>query len=381
MLNIRKLRGVYLASKNMEDCKTREYGIYKKMMAQYAVFEQRYEMRFVSRGWKRDMIHKVLARLPFFPSDFGVPISLVPSDVDFVFFRFDLGDRQTIRFLKRVREVNPQCKIIIEVPTYPLAWPTLKWYTKLIRPKHKYCEDRLHFYADCVAFYGSNTTLYGLPVLNISNGIDLNSVPMRKIREYDDEGIDILSVSAMAPGHAVDRMIEGIGQYYHKGGTRRITLHVVGEGQDTKRCKELAASYELEEKVIFHGYQKDDALKAIDDMCDICLEMLGGYRIDNNYSSTLKSREYWAKGMPILTAAVYPDEVAEISSCIFQCPNDASPVDVEALIDFYDALFDGGKWRTKLDRALFIRDFAQRHYGIEKTMDKIFRYIDRRGEE
>lgn len=376
MINEKNIKGLYLASKNMDACKAHEHGIYKKIMAQYAVFERHYEMCLISCGWKCDITHKILARLPFFPSDFGVPVKLAPKGIDFLFFRFDLGDRQTIRFLKRVRSINPKCKIIVEVPTYPLAWPTLKWYTQIIKPKHRYCENRLHLFADRVAYYGPDTALYGLPVLGMSNGIDLKSVPLREIREYDDDGIDILSVSAMSPCHAIDRMIDGIGQYLQKGGSRRVTLHVVGEGHETRRCKELTDYYQIHENVIFYGYQVGEALRKIENMCDIGLEMLGGYRVANNYSSTIKSREYWAKGMPIITSAVYPDEIKEIASCVFQCPNDSSPVDVEALVRFFDEIFDGGKWKSKRGKALFIRDFVRRHYDMEKAMEKIIQYID-----
>ena len=372
-----KLMGCYLTTKNMNICKIKEYGIYTKIMSQLSVFETRYKMFFLAEGWKKDIFRKLLARLPIFPNEFSLSSKKIPECIDFLFYRFDLGDRKTIKFLRNVKVINPKCKIIVEIPTYPLQWENFKWYTKILRSKHTYCEMHLQDVADIAVVYDKRETLYGLKTIQISNGIITDCIPLRKFPVIDNSDINIISVSSMSRLHGIDRMIIGIGQYYCNGGNRNIIFHVVGYGSEMSCCQKLVEMYSIHEHVIFHGYQTGEPLRKIFEVCDIGVDMLGGHRItDANFSSTLKSREYWANGMVLISSAQYSEEVNEISKYIFKAPSDESPIDVSQLINFYDTVFDGGKHEKKQEVEITIRDFVKKHYDMRVVLSPLFEYIE-----
>lgn len=377
MTNGNRIKGCFLVCKNMAICAIKERGLFDKINAQLSAFQQDYDMVFLAENWKKDRFHKVLARFPFFPSDFGISLTKVPEGIDFLYFRLDLGDRQTIRFLKEVRRKNPACRIIVEVPTYPLRWSQLKWYTRLIRFKHSYAEKRIRYYADRIVIFDDRKELYGLPTIHISNGIDIEHTPIRIIPSTDSQDIHIISVSSMSEGHGIDRVISGLGEYYRTNGQRNIVFHIVGSGFARAKCEAIAESYELGKHVIFHGYRIGSDLDKIEDICDIGTDMLGGHRTaDTNYSSTLKSRRCWAKGMPIIASARYSQEVNEIIPYIFRAPADDSPIDINALVEFYDILFEGGKSSEKIRIANIIHSFAERNFSMHTAMRPVFDYIN-----
>ena len=370
------MQGVFLAAKNLPLCKKTEYGIYTKIIAQIECFSEKYQMIVLSESWKRTIFGKLSARIPFFPNDFGISMNKVPCGIDFLFMRLDLGDRQTIRFLQKTRVKNPTAKIIVEIPTYPLAWKSLKWYTKIVRPKHTYCEKRLHLYADVVAVYQDINALYGLPTLIMSNGIQMSKNPIRTVSDGVDDSIQLISVSSVSASHGIDRMIDGLNDYYKSGGLRNVVLNIVGTGPEYNKLVEITRQHNLQKHVIFYGYRTGEALLDIYARCDIGVECLGSHRNDQSFSSTLKSREYWAKGMPIISECTFPDEVNEISDLILRVPADETPVQVAEVISFFDRVFSGGCYEGKMDIARQLHRFAEEHYSMEKALRPVFEYIN-----
>ena len=371
------IKGCFLTTKNMEICKKEEYGIYKKIMSQYSAFKEKYDMMILAEGWKKNTFRKMLARLPFFPNSFSLSKHKIPSDIDFLFFRFDLGDRQTINFLKGVKIKNPNCKIIIEVPTYPLQWEKLKWYTKITKPKHSYCESKLKEVADVAVVYDKRDLIFGIETIKASNGLMIDNCVENYISKKDTTDINVLSVSSMSTLHGLDRFIDGMGQYYLHGGKRNIYFHIVGNGSEMNHCHNLVNKYSLQNNVFFYGYKVGDELSEIRKLCDVGVDMLGGHRIkDANFSSTLKSREYWAEGKPIISSAFYSEEVSEISDYIYRVPSNETPVNISDFVGFYDRLFDCGKAEKKVCVGLKIQRFAKEHYDIRIALLPIFDYIN-----
>lgn len=86
------------------------------------------------------------------------------------------------------------------------------------------------------------------------------------------------------------------------GGWKQENLsHVVGDGAEMPLYQELAAKYGLGQKVKFYGFQSGARLEEIYSTADIALSSLGIHRIGLKTAQTLKSKEYGAKGLPIIS--------------------------------------------------------------------------------
>ena len=119
--------------------------------------------------------------------------------------------------------------------------------------------------------------------------------------------------------------------------------------------------------MILHGKQHGDALRAIYRECTVGLDVLGGHRKDYPISSSLKSREYGAYGLSVLTSS--PIDYLP-SDCPYQfvMPYDDSPVDFEAFLAAYHRLYDG---KDPNAVAAEIRDFAQARCDMSITMKPV----------
>ena len=104
------------------------------------------------------------------------------------------------------------------------------------------------------------------------------------------------------------------------------------------------------------------------------IEILGCHRKGVVLSSTLKSREYWAKGLPFITECEFPPEVQKISQYILKVPYDESPIDIEKVIEFHDNLYLRSD-KSQEEIIDEIRDFAYRTCDMSVAMKPIIDYI------
>ncbi len=375
---IRK-RGLFIVEKDMKESARMNSGVYKKIVQQLETFKKHYDIKLVEAYFRRTLVRRALTRLPFFPNVFSARgLKIDYKNLDFIYFRYDWGDLQTVLFLRKLKKKAPQCKIIFELPTYPLDLDklTTKWHQKIFKYKHIFWSRFMKNYVDRAVVYGDDDYAYGIPTIKTSNGIDVDAVSTKKFTDYNSNEIRLISVSNMIKWHGIDRMITGIYQY--KKDTldkKRIRFHLVGEGREEQHLRSLVKQYNLEDEVIFHGYQFGDDLQGLYDQADIGVEVLGLHRNKKNgISSSLKSREYFAKGLPFISECQFKDDCKLMSGYILSVPADESPVDMRAVIDFYDHCY-----RDKPDGTteLKLHTFAKENLDINVVMKVIFEYIER----
>lgn len=260
---------------------------------------------------------------------------------DICYIRYDLC---TLEFLKLLSLLHRHVRrIVVEVATYPynkeysgVIGGLRLSYDRILGPVMKKYVDRI------ISFYPvPNNTFFSIPVVTVPNGFDFDSVQMIKndIVPYD---IDIAAVSTMRHWHAYERIINGLGNYYEANRTnpncRKVILHLVGKGPDEKKYKELVTSRAIENYVIFHGSKSGKELDDILEKCELGLDSLGRHRTEINVLSSLKSREYGAKGLPIINSCKI-DIIDSEFQYFLQVPSDESDVNVQSIIDFYDRSF------------------------------------------
>lgn len=320
------------------------------------------------------LFKSIIWRLPF--GSFGRRYDQVWEQIenpDYFYIRFILVDRKFLRFIKELRARFPKCKIIIEVPTYPYIheWRSapsmLPFYLKDMWHSRK-----LKKYVDRIVTFSDDNMIFGIPTIRIMNGIWMDSIEV-SCKSDNGDIIVLLAVAQFQPSHGYERCIHGLANYYNNGGRRMIELHMVGYGGELSFYQNLVKKLHLESYVFFHGKKTRDELEQFYAMTDIALGVFGAYKNKIFKISALKTREYLAYGLPIISGC--REDVFDNSNVDFYYvfPNEDSPIDMEKVICFYDQLYKSDENRQ--DVANRIRDFANETIDMKITMGPIIDYL------
>ena len=292
---------------------------------------------------------------------------------DACYIRYDFSDPMFLRLLKILR---PRCgKIVLELPTYPYeAENKYGILSKLRMAVDKCCRRQLHRYIDhIVTFYGGYTKLFGIPVLVISNGFDFSRMSLVR-SDLPTDGIHLIAVSSMREWHGYERMIDGIRRYYQADATgkRNFVLHLVGKGRLYTQYKDLVEQYQLQDHIILEGAMHGEALQSLYERCALGVDSLARHRSGIHVLSSLKSREYAAKGLPIINSCKI-DVIEDDFPYLLRVPEDETPIDMDAIAAFYDRCFTGEKTRQEVGQAL--REYMIPRSGMEQTLAPVVQWF------
>jgi glycosyltransferase involved in cell wall biosynthesis len=288
------------------------------------------------------------------------------NDLDFVYIRkITPVDGRVISLLRRIRDNNPTCKILYEIPTYPYD----KEENIITLTIDKMYRLKLKQYVDKIITLSNDDIIFNIPTIKMVNGILLDDIPLKKNTRKDDR-LDLIIVANFAFYHGYDRLIEGLNKYYKSDNEKKVYLHFVGGGTICEKYKELAKKYNLNEYCFFYNFLNGEALDDVYNKCDIGICSLGAHRKDLYLSSELKSREYLARGLPIVTSAKIDIIPPGFRYCL-KISEDETPVNISEIIDFYDNVFStvGDKMTSE------IRQFAEENCEISKTMAPVIEYL------
>lgn len=276
--------------------------------------------------------------------------------------------------LKMVKALHRNGVItIMEIPTYPyeneLVAQGLKGIPKrLIDSTYgPYCASYIDAFAS--PLYGGK--ILGKQAIEIYNGINAENISPRKPRQEDT--ISLLAVAMMAPWHGYDRIIEGMHNYYENGGKREIVLHLVGEGAATPEYQKLIDKYSLGEHVVQHGRKFGEELEAMYDIADIGVGALSSSLKQVYKTNTLKVLEYMAKGLPVICeegeVGIPKDSKYRLSIAA-----DQTPVDIEAVVQFYDSIYKG---KDQIDTVINeIRSYCIENCSVADGLKGVFDRIN-----
>ena len=212
-------------------------------------------------------------------------------------------------------------------------------------------------------------TSYSIEV--ISNSVDVDAYPLRKVPEYTSSGMTMLMLlGARVDWHGTDRIINSIHEYYKNGGEKNIVLHVVGHY--FPEHVELVKKSGLEKNIFFSTFKSQDELNRICDECHLSLGSLAAFRAGLNEMSSLKVRESIARGFPMLTAVRDADlnSEPEFKPYFLQFPNNASFINLERVFDFMSCLYLEKDFQTS------IRSLAMKYVDTKVKSLKLVKFID-----
>ena len=279
---------------------------------------------------------------------------------DLAYLRWHTYDNTFLAMLKALHEKGT--KSIVEAH----AWTPNRIPDGIISRYQIAMDNRYSKYAknyvSLVAGMSEYDNIWGINTVKVDNAVDLESIKERHwVRK--NGVLRIVSVSNEREYHGYDRLLRGIRNYYDNGGQRKIEVHFVGVFLES--TKKLTDELKLSDIVYFHGKKFGDELDEIYDNSDIGIGALAHHRIGMYAGSSLKTKEYFAKGLPFIYGWKEPafDETYPYAHRVELCEE---PVDMEEIIDFYDSIKDDPNMVYNM------RQFAKEHYSWEKELTKIF---------
>lgn len=329
---------------------------------------------------QRNLIKKIAARMPW--NSLGYDYNAVLSQIenpDFIYVRRTAADKAYVDFFAVIKKKYSSCKIIVEIFTYPYYKDEfnrniahrIESFPFWIKEKHyrKY----LHMYVDRFVTYSNDAEIYGIPTIQTANGINVDEITrVKRDNSSDDSTINLVSVAHMQVHHGYERLIEGIRNYYRGNGTKNILYHVVGDGSELIRYKQLVDKYELSDHVIFYGRKSGKELEEIYNKADIAVASLGLYKYGIDIISTLKTCEYFAKGLPVITGCKISLVKGELPPFVCEFSNDDSPINVSKVVEFYDTTVNCAAQNDIIKQ---IRAYAKESFDMEVVMKPIIDYI------
>ncbi|WP_288217803.1 glycosyltransferase [uncultured Fusobacterium sp.] len=322
-------------------------GVAKKILGHIRVFAKEFDVMLLYRDNQNVTLYKEKKKIFKYykkgKSKFDilrVAFKVVKQEkIENCYIRYPNSDPLFLFLLKKLKQRG--IRVIVEIPTYPYEEEGKESLRgRIIRFIDAYYRKKIYRYVERIVTYSHDEQIFNIKTIKTVNGIDFEKVKMSKYFP-EQKSIHLCGVATFHKIHGYDRVIEGLKIYYENGGARNIIFDIVGYGDNdiAQKYKDMVKKYKIEKHVIFHGRLHGVKLDDIYDKATIGVNSLAIHRQNLKHESTLKTREYAAKGLPILSSS-FVDVFTEKDNTKFVCmvSADDSPVDIEKVIEFYDNL-------------------------------------------
>ena len=360
-------------------------GISNKIAAQIKAFNSAgiKSLEGCVENLEKTLLVKIINKLPFGSCRNYQAMLEKFKGYDAYYIRYFRSDWRFVNFLKELKEANTKAKIVIEIPTYPYddedraglknCMPAAKILSYISVLKDRINRKKLYKYVDKITTFSKDEEIWGIKTIRTMNGIDVFNVRKRAIDKNKNQ-ISVITVAGFAHWHGIDRFLEGLGEYYKLNGKRDIIFHIVGYGtaDDEETYRGIVKKYNLRNRVIFYGKKTGADLDDIYDKSNIGIGSLGLHRINITLASTLKTREYVAKGLPVIGACKV-DMFDGNYPFYLELPSDETAIDMEKVIEFYDKIYpDTDSFQEVHDK---IREFSEKTCDMSITMKPVIDFI------
>ena len=233
-------------------------------------------------------------------------------------------------------------KCVTEIPTYPYDQEFKGYPLKYKIPLYIDMMFRRALAAkmEAIVTFSNKESIFGKRTICISNGIDLDSIPLHNPKKLQD--IHLIAVAEIHYWHGFDRLVAGLGEYYKSNPNgRKVYFHVVGWEDDRGTTsngyltvEQMARKYDIEKYIINHGKLFGEKLDEVFNQCVFAIGSLGRHRSGITEIKTLKNREYAARGISF----IYSENDSDFDNkpYIIKASADESPINVGEIIDYID---------------------------------------------
>lgn len=256
------------------------------------------------------------------------------KNINAIYIRYYLSDPFFISFLRKCKKYR--LKIIIEIPTYPYMNEPIN---KVLYRLDQYYSKKLNKYVDYIVTFSKHKSIFDIDTISIENAVDVESIKLSESK--NDNVINLIGVANLKFWHGYDRVIDGLINYYksdHNKCNKKVIFTVIGEGSELQNLLKKVSDNNLQDYVIFKGALAGNELDLEFDKADIAVSSIGVHRLRLEGMSTLKSKEYWARGIPFIKS--YPDRQIDstIGDYIFNVESNDDPVDIIEVVEFHNRI-------------------------------------------
>lgn len=222
----------------------------------------------------------------------------VTHQVELIYVRsFHNANPFTIRLFSKLRKAG--IKIAMEIPTYPYdsEYAGFPLVTRLGIQVDKVFRKTLAKHVNAIVTFSDYHCIFGQRTIQISNGVDFDSIPLKKTVSKNTSVIHLLGVAEVHYWHGYDRLIEGLGKYYQDPANTTVFFHIAGgiwksemhDSQHAPGFYELINKYHIEKYVIFHGQKMNEELDELFNEADFAIGSLARHRSGIDKIKTLKT--------------------------------------------------------------------------------------------
>lgn len=276
---------------------------------------------------------------------------------DLAYIRWTGLGSDTIRLLKAMRSACG--KTVMDSHGYFKGQKSAHLIGKYLSYTSVHNVPKVKGLIDLVLTETDEKEMFGAPAIKYDNGVDTAGTRPHNYTGSADE-LNLISVANEQLYHGYDRLVRSIAAY--TGTKCTVKLHLVGVmSQETKN---LAAELGVAEQVVFYGKRYGTELDDIYDKCNLGAGPVGQHRVGGKKGTGLKTKEYFAKGLPYIYAGnelVVPKDYPYI----MEIPSDESMIDFDAVYQFYRKTAD-------MDPVGEMRAFAVQNFSWEKVYNRMF---------
>ena len=295
---------------------------------------------------------------------------------DFLYLRHPRSDPLYLDFLKSVKRLHPKIVIISEIPTYPYDQEYINCNSikdKLLIFLDKATRNKLKKYIDHIVVVAYEGNIFGIPSINITNGINTNSIKQISNVNSIDREIHLIGVGNLDFWHGYDRVILGLKEYYQKSNNSHqpiIIFNIVSPYRETvSKLQELTIDYNLSDYVIFHGAKHGQELDKLFERCHLAIGTIANHRIKLKHLSPLKAREYIARGIPFISSYEDSDFHANFPYILKVSATD-EPINIQQVIDFTNKIYRNNDYSSKM------REYATKNLDWSIKLKPILKLIE-----
>lgn len=365
------INGIYICDHPIED---ESSGVSKKIRMQIDALNQLGLNVKTYPLYDDSDLDKITRRIPFLKSQFNRNLDRLIEEEsqknDFVYIRHPGCNIHLIRTLKKM---SSRGKLIVyEFPTFPYDQNSSNLRWKLLMLKDRFSRNKLKKYVDIGVNFSEYDEIFGIKCIKICNGINPEKISPRKVKK--DGKIRFLAVAFLAYWNGYDRLIQAIYEYYQQTDIKYdIEFDIAGDGDALPCLKKLVTDLELENRVFFHGYVSGIELSELYNQCDIAVGTLAHFRkYKNHVMSTLKTKEYTAKGIPFIKSdpdVIFDDYHLDF---VYNVSCDEALFDLENIVEWYLNLqqeYPGN------DLVQHIRQYAFDKLSWNRQLQPVVKYI------
>lgn len=173
----------------------------------------------------------------------------------------------------------------------------------------------------------------------IGNGINVSAVPVKKNRTAygQEKSIHLISISGYKTDwHGIDRLLKGMANYT---GEYKVKLYLIGLYDDYTFS--LVDKLRLSDKVKILPVLKKEELPEYFDDADIAIAHLAIFRKKVNEHNVLRTREYFARGIPYVISHKEFDieQDNRTQPYYLKVPHDASDINFADIVAFKERVY------------------------------------------